>query len=94
MEKLKVNFLQIQNVLLMKVVYQDDSISIGNLRWSSDQGYIYSSSLPAMDWPILYIRGTNKKKDNIWNTAVYQTTEEASYMLEQYKKLIKEFNES
>lgn len=62
MEKLKVNFLQIQNVLLMKVVYQDDSISIGNLRWSSDQGYIYSSSLPAMDWPILYIRGTNKKK--------------------------------
>jgi flagellar assembly factor FliW len=95
MKKLKLKLWRIENVILMKVLQQDESTRDRDFGFSASNGMsIFSDYCPDIDTDGIYINGENRNKDNIMSVCECETDIEAIATINNILLLVKEYNES
>lgn len=94
MKKLRIKFWQIENVVLMKVLDQDESLRDEGELFKSDSldMAILSNGYPAITWGRIFIRGNIKGKDNIVCSNTFNSIEDATVYIEKCQELIRDYN--
>jgi len=93
--KLKVQFIRDGARVTMKVLEQDETLRSmnGGKEVLKKDGYaVYSWAFPAIDPNIIYIRGSNRDKDEISDTFLHLSPEAAKAAIDAFSKLIEEIN--
>ena len=96
MKKLKIRFWQNENVVMMKILEQSESLrEKGDLFRDPNFDIIISSvDFPSLESQRLLIRGRIKEKDNLINCAQFSSIENATIYIKKCKELIRSFNSS
>lgn len=94
MTKLKLKLWQIDNVVLMKVLEQDESTrgSITLLKCGAYE--IVSADSPMLGKCTIYVRGRNRKRDHQIACLSLNTTSEATGYIQDVKNLVRDYNNS
>jgi 23S rRNA A2030 N6-methylase RlmJ len=93
--KLKVQFIRDGAKVTMKVLEQDETLrsTNGGKEVLNKGGYaVWSWAFPAIDPNIIYIRGSNRDKDEISDTLLHLSPEAAKAAVDAFSKLIEEIN--
>ena len=94
MEKLKLKLLRIENVVLMKILKQDE-LTRGSISFKGTNGFHLSSGeSPELDGNYIFLRGREKDNDDILYSRNFYTEVEANDYIKEIVKLVKEYNES
>jgi hypothetical protein len=92
--KLKLKLWQIENIVLIKVIEQDESLrDVGTFYENNDMSII-SEVEPQLEYKELYIRGNDKANDNIIVKIDFDTTDETKDYINKVLKVVKEYNQS
>ena len=96
MKKLKIKFWQIENLVVMKILDQDERLRGKEVIYEdSDLDMtIYSVKVPDMTSKSLFIRGERKEKDSMVCNATFNSTEDATDYVKKCQKLISNYNAS
>ena len=95
---LKVKFYRVENIVLMKVLEQDEEYRCHHQKHKEaliehEGMQILSCSEPYLGKSMLYVRGSSYIRDNNLSVYNYNSPEEAKEYIEKWTKLIKMFNE-
>ena len=92
---LKVEFKQIENVVLMKVLEQGDEIKLGCGCFFEHNGIkLRSVDCPQIRSSSLYIKGESDDVQDVYTSKSFNTPEEASEHIAKFTKCIDAYNES
>ena len=94
MEKLKLKLLRIENVVLMKILNQDE-LTRNNISFEgSNKFHLQSGECPELDGDYIFLRGSEKDKDDMIVSRDCYTEVEANNYIKKIVELVKEYNES
>lgn len=92
---LRVEFKQIENVVLMKVLEQSDEIKLGCGRFFEHNGIkLYSTFYPEICSSSLYVKGKSKDAQDVYTSKSFNTPEEAAEYIVKFTECIDAYNES
>lgn len=92
---LKVEFKQVENVVLMKVLEQSDEIKLGCGRFFEHNGIkLYSTFYPEICSSSLYVKGKSKDAQDVYTSKSFNTPEEAAEYIVKFTECIDAYNES
>jgi hypothetical protein len=96
MKKLRVRFWQNENVVMMKILEQSESLREKGdfFRDPNFDMTICSVDFPSLESQGLLIRGRIKEKDNLINCIQLSSIENATVYIKKCKELIRSFNSS
>lgn len=90
---LKIKFWRIENVVLMKVLEQDEKLRGSGLVYRAKNGLeIRSAHIQEMTPSILYIRGDESDRDENIITQTYKKVDDAIKWYKKYTDAVKEYN--
>ena len=90
---LKIKFWRIENVVLMKILEQDENLRKKTDWRDSETGIrIKSINSPVLSYYTIYIRGKMYEDDNLISSYSYETEKEAIKALKDIAIAIKNFN--
>lgn len=94
MQKLRIKFWQVENVVIMKVLNQDEKLRNKGELFNNDnlEMIICSNDYPAMLSDGLFIRGNLKERDNLACNYTFSSTKAASLYIEKCQELISGYN--
>lgn len=92
---LKVEFKQIENVVLMKVLEQGDEIELGCGRFFEHNGIkLLSVDCPQICSSSLYVKGESDDVQDVYTSKSFDTLEKAAEHIVKFTKCIDAYNES
>lgn len=92
---LKVEFKQIENVVLMKVLEQGDEIELGCGRFFEHNGIkLLSADCPQICSSSLYVKGKSDDVQDVYTSKSFNTLEEAAEHIVKFTECIDAYNES
>lgn len=92
---LKVEFKQIENVVLMKVLEQGDEIELGCGRFFEHNGIkLLSVDYPQICSSLLYVKGESDDVQDVYGSISFNTPEEASEHIAKFTECIDAYNDS
>ena len=92
---LKVEFKQIENVVLMKVLEQGDEIELGcGCFFEHNDVKLCSLSYPQIFSHSLYVKGKSECPQDVYGSISFDTPEEASEHIAKFTKCIDAYNDS
>lgn len=92
---LKVEFKQVENVVLMKVIEQGNEIELGRGCFFEYNGIrLHSVGRPQIGLYSLYVKGKSKCAQDVYESISFNTPEEAAEHIVKFTKCIDAYNES
>ena len=92
MEKLKVKFKRLNNVILAKIIHQDESLRVEGEKARRGEYFIKSLDCPEIYGYSFCIRGKSVKNDTDIETYTFKNKKKAKTWLKNIKEMIEEIN--
>lgn len=92
---LKIDFKQVENVVLMKIIEQDNEIVLGCGCFFEHNGIkLYSTLYPDIYSSSLYVKGKSDDVQDVYTSKSFNTPEEASEHIAKFTECIDAYNDS